>query len=124
MKQQTDANFQMDIRTLAQVDDDPEKIRCSSGRSLPLYLYRGGAGQAAQIPAEWRMIIYNTGLGSKPFYDSVVAELKQVFPEQPLQSWLRITRSSIPFRCRPRGVHQAVGASGYRGDEPWFDGSR
>ena len=86
MKQQVDANFQMDIRTLEQVSDDPEKN--------PV-LFRSGHYHFAYTPAEREklrkyllsggMIIYNTGLGSKPFYDSVVAELKLIFPEQPLQ---------------------------------------
>ena len=41
---------------------------------LRQYLLAGGA-----------LIIYNTGLGSAPFYNSVVQELKLMFPEQPLQ---------------------------------------
>ena len=85
MKAQTDANFQMDIRTWAQISDDPEKN--------PV-LFRSGHYRFSYTPAERAklrkyllaggMIIYNTGLGSKPFYDSVVAELKLIFPEQQL----------------------------------------
>ena len=58
-------------------------------------LFRSGHYHFTYTPAERAklrkyllgggMIIYNTGLGSKPFYDSVVQELKQIFPEQPLQ---------------------------------------
>ena len=79
-------NFQMDIRTLGEVSTDPENnpILYRTGhynfsytteerQKLREYLLNGG------------MIIYNTGLGSQPFYRSVVRELNQIFPEQPLQ---------------------------------------
>jgi len=124
MKTQTDANFQMDIRTLRQVSEDPEKnpVLFRSGHyhfsytpeeraKLRKYLLDGG------------MIIYNTGLGSKPFYDSVVAELKQIFPEQPLQ---KLAPDHPIFHSHFDLDHveytKAVPATGYRGDEPWFDG--
>ena len=123
MKQQTDANFQMDIRKMSQVDENPEKnpVLFRSGHyhfsytpeeraKLRKYLLSGG------------MIIYNTGLGSKPFYDSVVEELKQIFPEQPLQK----LAPDHPIFHSHYDVDQveytpAVAASGYKGSEPWFD---
>ena len=124
MKAQTDANFQMDIRTLGQVSADPEKN--------PV-LFRTGHYHFSYTPAERAklrkylldggMIIYNTGLGSKPFYDSVVAELKLIFPEQPLQ---KLTPDHPIFHSHydvDRVEYtKAVAASGYRGNEPWFDG--
>src|SRR5471030_485530 len=77
MKQQADANFQMDVRTLAQISPDPEQN--------PV-LFRSGHYHFTYTPAEREklrqyllaggMIIYNTGLGSAPFYNSVVQELK------------------------------------------------
>ena len=123
MKQQVDANFQMDVRTMGQVDADPEKN--------PV-LYRSGHYHFSYSPAQREklrkyllsggMIIYNTGLGSQPFYDSAVRELKQIFPEQPLQ---RLTSDHPIFHsyydvdrveyCN--GVRQA----GFQGNEPWFD---
>jgi len=124
MKQQTDANFQMDVRTLGEVSEDPEKnpVLFRSGHyrfsytaaervKLRKYLLSGG------------MIIYNTGLGSKPFYDSVMQELKLIFPEQPLQK----LAPDHPIFHSHYDVDRveytkAVGASGYRGNEPWFDG--
>lgn len=123
MKQQVDANFQMDVRTLAEVNADPEKN--------PV-LYRSGHYRFTYTAAERQklrdyllaggMIIYNTGLGSQPFYESVVAELKQMFPEQPLQ---RLTPDHPIFHSHydvDRVEYTpAVRASGFRGDEPWFD---
>ena len=124
MKSQVDANFQMDVRTLAEVSSDPEKN--------PV-LYRSGHYNFAYTTAEREklrqyllsggMIIYNTGLGSKPFYDSVVRELKLMFPEQPLQ---RLASDHPIFHSQYDVDHveytKAVRDSGFRGDEPWFDG--
>ena len=123
MKDQTDANFQMDIRPMGEVSDDPEKnpVLFRSGHyhfsytsmereKLRKYLLAGG------------MIIFNTGLGSKPFYDSVVEELKQIFPEQPLQKLAPdhpIFHSH--FDLDRVEYTKAVAAAGYRGNEPWFD---
>ena len=86
----------------ADVSADPEKI--------PV-LYRSGHYHFAYTPAEREklgkylltggMIIYNTGLGSKPFYDSGSQELKRIFPEQPLQR-LSARSSDFPFVIRRR----------------------
>ena len=68
MKSHSDANFQMDVRTLEEVSTDPKQnpVLYRSGHykffytaeereKLREYLLGGG------------MIIYNTGLGSQPF---------------------------------------------------------
>jgi hypothetical protein len=124
MKSQTEANFQMEIRTLGQVSENPEQnpVLFRSGHyhfsyspqereKLRKYMLNGG------------MVIYNTGLGSKPFYDSVVEELRQIFPEQALQ---KLAPDHPIFHSHydlDRVEYaRAVGASGYRGNEPWFDG--
>lgn len=124
MKEQADANFQMDIRSLAEVSLDPEEnpVLYRSGHyrfsysqeerdKLREYLLAGG------------MIIYNTGLGSKPFYDSVVKELKLIFPEQPLQ---KLSSDHPTFHSQYDvnlvEYQPAVAESGYMGSEPWFDG--
>lgn len=123
MKEQADANFQMDIRTLAEVSEDPESnpILYRTGHynfdyateereKLRNYLLNGG------------MIIYNTGLGSQPFYRSVVRELKLIFPEQPVQ---RLTADHPIFHSYYDidnvQYTPAVASAGYRGTEPWFD---
>ena len=123
MKDQVDADYHMEIRTLAEVDADPAKN--------PI-LYRSGHYNFAYTDAEREklrkyllaggMIIYNTGLGSMPFYRSVMRELKQIFPEQPLQ---RLS-SDHPIFHAYYDVDRveytsAVRKAGYRGSEPWFD---
>lgn len=123
MKERYDANYQMDIKTLRQVSSDPEQnpvlyrtghynfeYSAAERKKLREYLLAGG------------MIVYNTGLGSAPFYRSVVRELERIFPEQPLQ---RLTSDHPIFHSfydidRVRYT-SAVAQAGYRGDEPWFD---
>lgn len=124
MKSQTDANFQMEVRTLGQINENPEQN--------PV-LFRSGHYRFSYSPQEREklrkymlnggMVIYNTGLGSKPFYDSVVEELKQIFPEQALQ---KLAPDHPIFHSHYDldrvEYSKAVGASGFRGNEPWFDG--
>lgn len=123
MKDQVDANFQMDARPMSEVSADPEQnpVLFRSGHynfsytpeqreKLRKYLLDGG------------MIIFNTGLGSQPFYNSVVRELKEIFPEQPIQ---RLT-SDHPIFHSYYDVDKvqytgAVKQSGYKGDAPWIE---
>lgn len=123
MKSQVDANFQMDIRTLGEVSADPGKN--------PI-LYRSGHYKFSYTPEERQklrkyllnggMIIYDTGLGSLPFYRSVVRELGEIFPEQPLQ---RLASDHPVFHSFYDIDHveytAAIRKTGYKGDEPWFD---
>lgn len=123
MREQADAHFHMDIRTFAQISTDPERN--------PV-LYRTGHYRFALTHQERQrlreymlaggMIIFNTGLGSMPFYRSVVRELEEIFPEQPLQ---RLS-SDHPIFHSYYDISRvqytpAVAKAGYRGDEPWFD---
>lgn len=124
MKEQADANFHMDIRTIEQISDNPDEN--------PV-LYRTGHYRFEFTDAERQrlrdymlaggMMIFNTGLGSMPFYRSVVKELSEIFPEQPLQ---RLSPDHPIFHSYydvDRVQYTpAVAAAGYRGNEPWFDG--
>ena len=124
MKSLADADYAMEVKSLAEVDPDPEKN--------PI-LYRSGhyhfsftpqeRAKLRQFMLDGGMVIFNTGLGSQPFYDSARKELETIFPEIPLQ---RLSSDHPVFHAchdldrvkyRP-GVYKA----GYRGDEPWFDG--
>ncbi len=124
MKDAVGADFRMDIRTMNEISPDPEKN--------PV-LFRSGHYRFAFTPAERNMlreymlkggmIIFNTGLGSLPFYRSVTNELALIFPEQPLQ---RLS-SDHPVFHSFYDVDQveytpAVREAGFRGNEPWFDG--
>jgi len=124
MKNSMDVNYAMEIKTLAQVDGDPE--------NNPI-LYRSGHYHFAFTPAERAklrafmldggMLVLNTGLGSKPFYDSAKKELGLIFPEVHLQ---RLSADHPIFHAYfdldrvtyRRGVYE----TDFRGDEPWFEG--
>ncbi len=115
--------YRMDIRTVGAIDPNPEQnpILFRTGHyrffftpeereRLREYMLNGG------------MMIFNTGLGSMPFYRSAVHELEQIFPEQPLQ---RLS-SDHPIFHSFYDIDQveytpAVRAAGFRGNEPWFD---
>jgi hypothetical protein len=118
-----DVSYNMEIKSLAQVDPDPGRnpVLFRSGhynysyteaqrKKLREYMLAGG------------MVVFNTGLGSAPFYRSTVRELKEIFPEQPLQ---RLTADHPIFHSYyeiGQAVYQpAVAKSGYRGNEPYFD---
>jgi len=123
MAEQVDAHYHMEIKTLREIRTDPEfnpvlfrsghyRFDYTDGERAKLREYLLGGG----------MIVYNTGLGSKPFYRSVVAELEKIFPEQPLQ---RLT-SDHPIFHSFYDVDRveytpAVRQSGFKGNEPWFD---
>lgn len=123
LKDLADINYNMDVKFLGEVSGDPEKnpVLFRSGHynfeytpkereKLREYLLAGG------------MIIYNTGLGSAPFYRSVMKEMKKIFPEQPAQ---RLTSDHPIFHSfyDVDRVQYAAGVrkAGYQGNEPWFD---
>ena len=123
LKDFADINYNMDVKGLGEVSMDPERN--------PV-LFRTGHYNFSYTPEERQklrnfmlsggMVIYNTGLGSAPFYRSVIRELAEIFPEQPVQ---RLSADHPIFHAfydvdRVRYA-SGVAASGYRGDEPWFD---
>lgn len=123
LKELADINYNMDVRSLGQVSVDPEKN--------PV-LFRSGHYNFSYTPEERKklrefllgggMIVYDTGLGSMPFYRSVMREMQELFPEQPAQ---RLTSDHPIFHAFYDVDHvryaSGVAASGYKGDEPWFD---
>lgn len=124
MKQMIDVNFSAEVKSLADVDADPDKN--------PI-LYRSGHFHFEFTPEERRkirafllaggMLVLNAGMGSKPFYDSALRELALIFPEVPVrrlgsdhpifQAYYSLSR--VEYRS---GVRKA----GYLESEPWLDG--
>ena len=124
MKGRIEANYTMDIKTVNELNTDPDQnpiIYYSSHynyefspeqrEKLRKYMLGGG------------MMIFNTGLGSAPFYRSTRRELALIFPETPLQ---RLSSDHPIFHSfydidrvqYSPGVH----ATGFKGNEPWVDG--
>ena len=124
MKETIGVDYAMEVKSLDEVDPDPEKnpILFRSGH----YHFEFSPQQRERLRTlllAGGMLVLNTGLGSKPFYDSAVKELALIFPERHLQ---RMSPDHPLFhayydldriRYRP-GVYK----TGYRGDEPWFEG--
>ena len=126
MKDMMNVNYIMEIKSMGEISPDPEQN--------PV-LYRSGHYHFEFSPQEREklrkfmldggMVIFNTGLGSKPFYDSAKKELDTILPEVHLQ---RLSSDHPIFhsyydvdrvRYRP-GVGKGFFA--YQGNEPWFDG--
>jgi hypothetical protein len=124
MKENVNIHFTAEVKSLGEVDLDPDRN--------PI-LYRSGHFHFSFTPQERErvrqyllkggMLILNTGMGSKPFYDSAIRELQAIFPEAPprrlgpdhpvFHSYYDLNR--VDYRS---GVRKA----GYGGSEPWFDG--
>ncbi|MEI7945393.1 MAG: DUF4159 domain-containing protein [bacterium] len=123
MKDMIDVNYSVQVATLSEVSGDPAKnpILFRSGH----YNFSYSDDQRKRIREyclAGGMIIYNTGLGSAPFYRSAVRELAQIFPEQPVQ---RLSSDHPLFHSYYDLDHvkycPGVKKSGFVGDEPWFD---
>ena len=109
MKSMVSVDYVMEIKTLGEVDPNPESnpILFRSGH----YRFEFSQGEREKLRKymmDGGMLVLNTGLGSQPFYDSAVKELAPIF-----HSYYDMDR----VRYRP-GVYK----SGFKGNEPWFDG--
>ncbi len=123
MKDMIDVNYSVQVATLSEIEGDPAKnpILFRSGH----YNFSYSDAQRKRIreyALAGGMIIYNTGLGSAPFYRSAVKELALIFPEQPVQ---RLSSDHPLFHSYYDLDHikycPGVKKSGFVGDEPWFD---
>lgn len=124
MKDMIDVHFMSEVKAFNEIDPDPDRnpILYRSGHfhfefsqaereKLRRYLLGGG------------MIIFNTGMGSKPFYDSARAVLQATFPEVPIQrlgpdhpifhSYYDLDR--VQYRT-------GVAKAGHAGSDPWLEG--
>jgi len=80
------ANYSMEIKTLDEINPDPEQnpVLYYSGH----YNFSFSQEQRAKLRKfmlDGGMMIFNTGLGSAPYYRSAAKELSLIFPEAPLQ---------------------------------------
>lgn len=84
MKELMDVNFSCEVKGLGEVESDPDRnpilyktgnyhfsLTDAERQKIREYLINGGT------------IIFNSGMGSKPFYDSAVEEMRKIFPEVP-----------------------------------------
>ncbi len=124
MKENINVHFTCEVKALGEVDLDPDHN--------PI-LYRTGHFHFSFTPQERErlrqyllaggMLILNTGMGSKPFYDSAIRELQAIFPESPPR---RLSPDHPVFHAyydlNRVDYRSGVRKAGYGGAEPWFDG--
>ena len=124
MKGMLNVNFSMETRDLMEISANPEKN--------PI-LYRTGHFHFQQSEAERKiireyllnggMIIYDAGMGSKPFYDSAKEELVAIFPEVPVQ---RLSEDHPIFHSYydvDQVTYRAgVRKAGFKANSPWLEG--
>jgi len=124
MKAMINVDYVTEVKTLAEASTDPEgnPLLFRSGH-YHFEFSQGEREKLRKFMLAGGMLVLNTGLGSKPFYDSAKKELEIIFPEVHLQ---RLSSDHPIFhsyydmdrvRYRP-GVYK----SGFKGNEPWFDG--
>lgn len=119
-----DADYSMEVKTLGEINPDPEQN--------PVLYYTGHYNyeftpqqreMLRKFMLEGGMVIFNTGLGSMPFYRSTVKELGIIFPEEPLQ---RLSADHPLFHAYYQldrvQYSQGVYKTGFKGNEPWIDG--
>jgi hypothetical protein len=124
MKKMLNVNFSMETKSMSEININPEKnpILYRTGcfhfkytdlerKLLRQYLLNGG------------MIIYDAGMGSKPFYDSAKEELAAIFPEIALQ---RLSEDHPIFHSYydldQVQYRNGVKKAGYKNDSPWLEG--
>ena len=124
LKQLINVDFSMEVKSIDEVDVNPDanpilyrtghfhfEFTTAQREKLREYLLKGG------------MIIFNPGMGSKPFYDSAVKEMQAIFPEVPVK---RLGSNNPIFHSYyDLGTVQyrsGVRKLGYNSAEPWFDG--
>ncbi len=123
MKASMDIHLASEVKSLDEIDPDPERN--------PI-LFRSGHFRIRHTPAQRArlrqyllaggMIIYDAAAGSKPFYDSAIAELREIFPEAPVQ---RLGPDHPIFHAYHDldrvDYRSGVRAAGYRDSTPWLD---
>ncbi len=124
LKEMINAHFSMDVKSFGEISEDPERnpILYRTGH-FHFFLNDGERQKLRRYLLNGGMIIFNPGMGSKPFYDSARRELAAVFPEIPIQRLASdhpifhsyYDLDQIQYR---RGVREA----GYHGTEPWLEG--
>jgi len=124
MKEKVDVNFASECLYFSEINTDPEKnpiiyrsghfrfkLKPEERKRLREYLLNGG------------MLILNTGMGSKPFFDSAQDELTAIFPELKIQ---RLSADHPIFHSYydlgQVEYRQGVRKTGYTSSEPLFYG--
>lgn len=124
VKNRIDADYSMAIKDMSELNPDPEQNPVVYYSSHYNYSFTDEQRKKLRkFMLDGGMMIFNTGLGSTPFYRSTVRELGLIFPEVPLQ---RLSSDHPLFHSYydvdrvkySPGVYK----TGFKGNEPWIDG--
>jgi len=123
LKGMAEVDYDFEAKSFAEIDADPDQnpILYRSGhyhwslndeekKKLREYLLRGGT------------IILNAGMGSKPFYDSAIKVLNEVFPEAPVRRLSPDHPIFHAYYSLDRVNYRPGVRSLFNGNEPWLDG--
>jgi hypothetical protein len=124
MKQLINVDFSMDVKSIDQIDTNPDAnpILYKTGH-FHFEFSQAERARLREFLLNGGMIIFNPGMGSKPFYDSAVKEMQAIFPEVPVK---RLGANHPIFHSYydlgQVAYRSGVRAAGYNGSEPYFDG--
>ena len=125
LKESANVDYDCEAKSFDEIDEDPDRnpilyrsghyhwsLNAAERKKLRNYLLRGGT------------IILNAGMGSKPFFDSAVKVMNEVFPEAPVQP---LAHDHAIFHSTPgldlsRVQYRPGVRSIYRGNAPMFFG--
>ncbi len=123
LKGMAEVDYDYEAKSFDEIDVDPDQnpILYRSGhyhwtlndtekKKLREYLLRGGT------------IILNAGMGSKPFYDSAIKVLNEVFPEAPVRRLSPDHPIFHAYYSLDKVNYRPGVRSVYNGTEPWLDG--
>jgi hypothetical protein len=123
LKTMAEVDYDFEAKSFAEIDTDPDQnpILYRSGhyhwalndeekKKLREYLLRGGT------------IILNAGMGSKPFYDSAIKVLNEVFPEAPVRRLSADHPIFHAYYSLDKVNYRAGVRTVYSGNDPWLDG--
>lgn len=123
LKGMADVDYDFEAKSFSEIDADPDQnpilyrsghyhwsLNSEEKKKLREYLLRGGT------------IILNAGMGSKPFYDSAIRVLNEVFPEAPVQHLSSDHPIFHAYYSLDKVNYRAGVRSLYKGNAPWLDG--
>ena len=123
LKAMAEVDYDCEAKSFSEINTDPDQnpILYRSGhyhwslndaekKKLREYLLRGGT------------IILNAGMGSKPFYESSVKVLNEVFPETPVRRLSADHPLFHAYYSLDKVNYRAGVKALYSGNDPWLDG--
>lgn len=123
LKSMADVNYEFEAKSFAEINADPDKnpilyrsghyhwsLNAEEKQRLREYLIKGGT------------LILNAGMGSKPFYNSAIRVMNEVFPEAPVQRLAADHPIFHAYYQLDRVAYRPGVRTIYNGTDPWLEG--